>query len=198
MPAALASFQLASELPPSQSREDELVETIRRQAEQLQEARETKSGGGMSPQEKQALIQLLSDLSKKVEDLEKLTERQAGKIEDLQKANRALDKEIFDVREMAVCIIKDACARITAIEEKSKPHETATNLDHINALEKELLAKSKAGQKGVTYAEAATILKLDKSRICQLRSLIASDSRFNITWHPNKKNTKIICLKMMR
>lgn len=196
----MAGFCLASDLGPSPSEREELERIIRSQAEQLQEAREAdpRQSGGMAPQERQALVQLLSDLSKKVEDLKKLTEKQDGKIEDLQKANKALDKEIFDVREMAVCIIKDACARITAIEEKSKPHETATNLDHINALAKELLAKSKAGQKGVTYAEAATILKLDKSRICQLRSLIASDSRFNITWHPTRKNTKIICLKMMR
>lgn len=98
------------------------------------------------------------------------------------------------VEQMAGDIAEDK-RRIRTLENKNKPQETDTTLSHINALASELLTRAKTGQRGVTYAEAAKILKVDKSRICQLRSLIASDSRFDISWHPKKKNTKVICLK---
>jgi hypothetical protein len=85
--------------------------------------------------------------------------------------------------------------RIKKLENKGKPQKTDMICGHIDTLASELLTRAKTGQRGVTYAEAAKILGVDKSRICQLRSLIASDSRFDISWHPKKKNTKVICLK---
>jgi flagellar motor protein MotB len=197
MAAALPAFQLASTLGPSTDEREEFATKIRSKDAEIEELRETKSGA-LTPQERQALVQLLSDLSKKVEDLEKRTEKQAKQIEDLQKENKALGKEIYEVREMAILIIQDACKRITKIEERNKPQITDNNVTRINVLAQELLTRAKAGQKGITYAEAAQLLKLDKSRICQLRGLISSDSRFNISWHPNRKNTKIICPKIMR
>lgn len=203
--AGVLDFQPASELGPSPSRESELEALRHSQAEQLerlqdlaterQPATRQPQGATIRPEEKQALIQLLSDLGKRIEDLERLTARQAREIEDLKKKNTELDKEIYETRQMAVTIIQDACKRITVLEDKGKPQKTDVTLGHINALASELLTRAKAGQRGVTYAEAAKILKLDKSRICQLRGLIASDSRFNIDWHPHRKNTKVICLK---
>ena len=89
--------------------------------------------------------------------------------------------------------------RISQIEEegekKIRAWKTKVTEEHLDRLARELLIKSQSGQRGVTYAEAGKILKLSKSRICQLRALIASDSRFNVDWHPNRSNLKIIRLK---
>jgi hypothetical protein len=205
MAAAASGFVPASELGPSPSREAELEDLCSRQAEQIERLQDLATepqqptrqpqGAIIRPEEKQALAQLLSDLAKRVEDLEKLTARQARRIEDLENQVRENGQEVYDVHEMAKGIIGDACKRITAMEERDKPQKTDVTLGHINILASELLTRAKAGQRGVTYAEAAKILKLDKSRVCQLRGLIASDSRFNIDWHPNRKNMKVICLK---
>ncbi len=81
------------------------------------------------------------------------------------------------------------------VETKATPKKTEVNAKHLDRLADALLMKSRQGQKGVTYAEAARILRLDKTRVIQLRSLISSDHRFNIEWHPNRKNMKIICLR---
>jgi hypothetical protein len=206
MAAALSDFQLASELGPSPSEADQLRELCSKQAEQIeqlqdlatepQQAEKQPQGTVMQPAEKQALIEILSDLGEKVKALELLTAKQARQIEDLQKEVKASGQEIYDVHEMARTIISDACKRISAIENRNKPKETDVNIDHINVLAQELFIRAKAGQRGVTYAEAAKILKLNKARVCQLRGLIAADSRFNISWHPKKKNTKVICLKI--
>lgn len=81
------------------------------------------------------------------------------------------------------------------VETKATPKKTEVNAKHLDRLADALLMKFRQGQKGVTYAEAARILRLDKTRVIQLRSLISSDHRFNIEWHPNRKNMKIICLR---
>jgi hypothetical protein len=188
----MAGFCLASEIGPSPSERDAYEEMIRKQAEQLQEARNASQSGGMKPEEKQALVRLLSDLSRKIEDLEK--------------DKKDLQKEIYDLRELSKRTLKahfkrmDDMAdefdeRISELEAKGAAQDTDVAREHINTLASELLTKAKAGQRGVTYTEAAKILGIGKSRVCQLRTLIASDSRFNISWHPNRKNMKIICLK---
>jgi chromosome segregation ATPase len=205
MAAAASGFMPASEPGLSPSREAELEDLCSRQAEQIerlqdlapepQQPTRQPQAAIIRPEEKQALVQLLSDLSKKVEDLEKLTAKQAREIEDLKVAKKDAEEDIEQIREHFPRLIMETKARLKAIEEKGKPQKTDATLAHINALASELLARAKAGQRGVTYAEAAKILRLDKSRVCQLRGLIASDSRFNIDWHPNRKNTKVICLK---
>lgn len=207
MAAALPGFMSASDLGPSPSENEQLRELCREQAEQIERLQDgiesrpelkcppAKAQASLRPDEKQQLLQVISNLGHRVEDLERLAARQARETEELRKKNKDLDKELYEVRQMARTIIQDACKRITAIEDKNKPQKTDVTLGHINALASELLIRAKAGQRGVTYAEAAKILRLDKSRVCQLRGLIASDSRFNVDWHPNRKNTKVICLK---
>jgi uncharacterized coiled-coil protein SlyX len=199
--AANPGFQLASELGPSLSREGALENLIRVQAAQLDAFREAeaksidRSEAAMNPGEKQALVQLLSDLSKRIEDLEKLTGKQGREIEDLSKALNEAEQDIEEIREHFPALVSEAKKRISAIESHGKPKPTANNADRINALADALLCRAKAGQRGVTYAEAAKILGVNKARICQLRSLIAADHRFDVSWHPKKKNTKVICLK---
>lgn len=137
MAAALPSFQSAVDLGPSPSENEQLRELCSRQAEQIerlqdlatepQQATSQPQGAIIRPEEKQALIELLSTLGKRVGDLEKLTAKQAKKIEDLEKKNKDLDKEIYEVRQMARTIIQDACKRITAIEDRDKPENSETN-----------------------------------------------------------------------
>lgn len=90
MAAALPGFQSAAKLDPSPSREDELEDLVRRQAEQLERLQdgwiEPQSAPKcppvtMKPEEKQALIQLLNDLGRRIEDLERLTTKQGKELE---------------------------------------------------------------------------------------------------------------------
>ncbi len=92
---------------------------------------------------------------------------------------------------------KEDRKRIYALEHNSsgKPTRTDVNKEHLNLLASTLLTKAKTGQRGITYSEAADILHVGKSSICKLRNLIAADPRFNISWHPNRPNMKVITLK---
>jgi DNA-directed RNA polymerase sigma subunit (sigma70/sigma32) len=48
---------------------------------------------------------------------------------------------------------------------------------------------------GVTFSELARVMGLTVDRIRQLSRIAATDQRFNICWHPRKKNTKIFKLR---
>jgi DNA-directed RNA polymerase sigma subunit (sigma70/sigma32) len=50
-------------------------------------------------------------------------------------------------------------------------------------------------KEGMTFSQLANVLGLTVDRIRQLSRIAATDQRFNITWHPRKKNTKIIKLR---
>jgi len=200
--AQLPGFVPASQiLPKNLNREEELEEQVRQDATEKERLRELLSRAkiaqpaGIKPQEWQALQIVINDLLEAKRELQATVRRQTLQIEELQKANKDLQQEVYDVHEMARTIISDVAKRVTAIEDKGKPKETDNNKDHLNRLAQELLLRAKSGQKGVTYKEAAKILNINKVRVCQLRTLIASDSRFDVSWHPNRKNTKIICLK---
>jgi hypothetical protein len=166
----------------------------------------------LKPEERQAIRETINDLLIEMQSLRAGSDTQVRRIEQLQDLAKEQSEQMGLLRdgivrlqaEVASCVqfqgqiaenLARGLQRIRAIEDKNKPQKTDVTLGHINALASELLTRAKAGQRGVTYAEAAKILKLDKSRVCQLRGLIASDSRFNVDWHPNRKNTKVICLK---
>lgn len=86
---------------------------------------------------------------------------------------------------------------------------TQKTQDHITAIAVILAAKEKRlleGQtahayvtrlrkEGMTFSELANIMGLTTDRIRQLSRIAATDQRFNICWHPRKKNTKIIKLR---
>ena len=48
----------------------------------------------MKPEERQALLQILSDLGSRVKELETLTTKQARQIEDLENVNDRLEQQI--------------------------------------------------------------------------------------------------------
>jgi uncharacterized coiled-coil protein SlyX len=97
MAAALldTDFQLASEMGPSPSREAELEERCRRMAAENELLREmvdtpdatpsaNRPEAPLKPEEKQKLLEVISNLGHRIEDLEKLTAKQAREIEELR------------------------------------------------------------------------------------------------------------------
>jgi uncharacterized coiled-coil protein SlyX len=192
-------FTPASELGPSPSRVEELEALVTAQAIQLEKFQDAEpqqaKGPGLKPEERQKLLQVISDLDGRIKELELKAERQDMIIEGLQKQKGDLEKAITDIRDMAKVMFKQIYGRVTKLEDRHTQQKTDLAKAHIDKLANELLSRSRAGQKGITYAEAAKIIGRDKVRVIQLRALIAADSRFCIIWHPKKKNTKIICLK---
>ncbi len=89
----------------------------------------------------------------------------------------------------------------TKTTQKTQDH--ITEIAHIlGAKETRLIASQTAyayvtrlRKEGMTFSELATIMGLTVDRIRQLSRIAATDQRFNITWHPRKKNTKIIKLR---
>ena len=99
-------------------------------------------------------------------------------------------------------------------EEQEKPapapkKPTQKTQDHITSIAVILGAKEKRlieggaarpyvdklRKEGMTFSQLAIVLGLTVDRIRQLSRIAATDQRFNITWHPRKKNTKIIKLR---
>jgi len=198
----LPGFLPASELPASPSREEQLEAIIRTQAAALERLEamldgqpQQQAGGSMSGQEKAAIIAALSKLDDRIKLLELAVEKIQKDLKTAQDAVKESGQEVYDVHEMARIVIGETCKRVTRLEDRSKPQDTPDNKAHVEAIFLLLVNRAKTGQKGITYREASDALKISKARICQLRSLIASDHRMIISWHPTKKNTKIIQLK---
>lgn len=122
MMASSSEFQPASELPASPSREQELEELVRSQAAVIERISEMLDSPGQagpgraapdgqiekrlralearaawSHEEKQALIEKISDLSKAVQDLEKSVE----KVVDIKNVNDRIEERIIDVKDLA-------------------------------------------------------------------------------------------------
>jgi hypothetical protein len=86
---------------------------------------------------------------------------------------------------------------------------TQKTLDHLTeiavilgAAEKRLIENqapraylTRLRKEGMTFSQLARVMGLTVDRIRQLSRLAATDQRFNVTWHPRKKNTKIIKLR---
>ena len=195
---AASDFMPASELPASPSREEQLEAIIRTQAAALERYEamldgqpQQQAGGSMSGQEKAAIIAALSKLDDRLKDLEQATKG----LKDLRKEVKESGEKIYEVHELAVHNIQGLSKRCSALEALHEPKETACNQAHLQAIWEELLRRQKAGTRGITYRDAAAICNVEKSTIKKLHGLIAADLRFDIIWHPRKKNTKLICLK---
>jgi len=195
---AASDFQRASELPASPSREEQLEALIRTQAAAVERYEamldgqpQQQAGGKMSRQEKAAIITALSKLDDRLTALERAT---MG-LDDLKKNLKEAGEKIYDVHELARYSLKTLSVRCTSLEDHNKPRDTATNLAHLQAIWEELLRRQKAGTRGISYREAAKVCNVEKSTIKKLHGLIAADLRFDVIWHPKKKNTKLICLK---
>jgi hypothetical protein len=183
---------------------NEISPDIERRLEDLE--KKVASIATLKPEERQGLRETINDLLIETQSLRTDSNKQSRVIEDLKKSNEKLQKEVYDVKELTKRNLTTHWARmdeladefdtrLSGLENSNKAQKTEVVIAHLNTLAHELLIRANTGQKGVTYAEAAKILGTGKARICQLRILIASDSRFNVSWHPARKNMKIICLK---
>jgi DNA-directed RNA polymerase sigma subunit (sigma70/sigma32) len=91
----------------------------------------------------------------------------------------------------------------TAQAPTQKTQDHITEIAHIlGAKEKRLIEGGaarpyvdKLRKEGMTFSQLANVLGLTVDRVRQLSRIAATDQRFNITWHPRKKNTKIIKLR---
>jgi hypothetical protein len=197
MAATLPAFQLASELATSPSREQELEELCARQAEENERLREVLDGSeapqaSIHPNERQALLQVLSDLAKRVKDLEMLTARQAKEIEDLQKAKKEAQTDITWIQESFPPQIAEHKRRLKALEEGPDLSDNATVHGHITALYDHMEA---IGRKQVSFREASKCLKISKSRVLQLKAAIVLDTRFIIVHSESHKQKELIRLR---
>jgi hypothetical protein len=202
MAAALPDFQLASEIGPSPSEADQLREQCSRQAEQIERLQELVTeaqpadkqpkGAIIKPEEKQALVQLLSDLAKQVEDLERLTARQAKEIQDLKKSKAEAEEDIRQIREYFPKLVAEDRARLTMLEACPDISQNETVKDHITALYNHMEV---IGRKQVSFREASKCLKLSKSRVLQFRKAIAVDERFIIVHSESHKQKSLIRLR---
>jgi hypothetical protein len=116
------------------------------------------------------------------------------------------DNQLIQLR-----LIKKAEDKITVLEtpkEQLQEHtqKTINRLNQIAAIlgnKEQALVNSEAPRayisrlrhEGLTFSQLANIMELTVDRIRQLSRIAATDQRFNITWHPRKKNTKIFKLR---
>jgi cell division septum initiation protein DivIVA len=158
-----------------------------------------------SGQLKDIIKEAIQPLQDEVMQLRATVDRQDEKIASLESTQNTLaDNQLIQLR------------LINSIREESHKEETARaanttqkTRDHITSIAVILGAKEKRlieGQaprayvdrlrkEGMTFSDLASIMGLTIDRIRQLAKLAAGDQRFNITWHPRKKNTKIIKLR---
>jgi len=88
-------------------------------------------------------------------------------------------------------------------ETTQKTQDHITEIAHIlGATETRLIerqvprsALTRYRSEGLTFSELARVMGLTVDRIRQLSRIAATDQRFNICWHPRKKNTKIFKLR---
>jgi hypothetical protein len=102
--------------------------------------------------------------------------------------------------------VHKASARATAPAPRKTTQKTEAHITEIAAIlgakEKRLIEGQaprayvdRLRKEGMTFSELANVLGLTTDRIRQLAKIASGDQRFNITWHPRKKNCKIIKLR---
>jgi len=147
----------------------------------------------------QDLLGAIQDLKDEVSQLRATVNKQAEKIADLEATqDTQAENQIIQLR------------LINGLrEEKAPPEPTKKTQDHINDIAVILGSKEKRmieGQvsrhylqryreEGMTFSQLATVMGLTVDRVRQLSRIAATDQRFNICWHPRKKNTKIFKLR---
>lgn len=104
----------------------------------------------------------------------------------LQEENAQLWKTI----EMMQNDFASLAKRVKTLE--GTPKESKKAESHLDVLYDYLI---KSGQKGLTYKQMATILKVTPRRAKQLKTHIAEDDRFIVVRHPTRTNSHVICLR---
>ena len=152
-----------------------------------------------------AIEKAIEPLQDRIKDLEKIVAAQGELIAALEATlDTHADNSLIQLR-----LINSLREDGHKAPENAAPVLTKKTQDHITEIAHILGAKEKrliegqAGRayvdklrkEGMTFSQLATVLGLTVDRIRQLSRIAATDQRFNITWHPRKKNTKIIKLR---
>jgi len=159
-----------------------------------------------SGQLREIITKALQPLQDAVRDLKATVARQDEKIAALEATlDTHADNSLIQLRLINTLredVYKDKPAPApTKTTQKTEVH--ITEIAHILGAKEKRLIEGQAGRayvdklrkEGMTFSQLATVLGLTVDRIRQLSRIAATDQRFNITWHPRKKNTKIIKLR---
>jgi DNA-directed RNA polymerase sigma subunit (sigma70/sigma32) len=161
--------------------------------------------GQLSDLVTQAIEKAIQPLQDEVMQLRATVERQEEKMASLEaRIGLQEDNGLIQLR-----LINSLREDGHKAPESAAPVPTKKTQDHITSIAAILGAKEKrliegqAGlayvdklrKEGMTFSQLATVMGLTTDRIRQLSRIAATDQRFNITWHPRKKNTKIIKLR---
>ena len=151
------------------------------------------------------ITKALQPFQDEVRDLKATVARQDEKIAALEATlDTHADNSLIQLR-----LINSLREDVPQAPKSTAPAFTQKTQDHITeiahilgAKEKRLIESQTAHayvtrlrKEGMTFSELANIMGLTVDRIRQLSRIAATDQRFNITWHPRKKNTKIIKLR---
>lgn len=205
MESALPAFQCAADLGPSPSEAEQLRDLCSRQAAQIEQLREAAEqpapqqaspvqAGTIKPEERHALIQLLSDLREQAKEQSKDIERLKKENADLKKSMQEAQQDITWIQESFPPQIAEDRRRLTALEEGwpvSSDSGTAA-MAHVSALFEHMEAM---GRKQVSFREASKCLHISKSRALQLKPLIAVDERFILVHSESHKQKELIRLR---
>ena len=152
-----------------------------------------------------AIEKAIEPLQDRIGDLEKIVAAQGEMIATLEaRISLQEDNGLIQLR-----LINSLREDSYKAPESAAPVHTKKTQDHITEIAHILGAKEKRlieGQaarpyvdklrrEGMTFSQLANVLGLTVDRIRQLAKIASGDQRFNITWHPRKKNTKIIKLR---
>ncbi len=163
-----------------------------------------------------AVEKAITPLQERLDRLEALQEVYHGpapQVDEIPMYRDTMEKKraALDSLPSRVWGIEQDLSELEKTATKSKgPEPTQKTLDHLTeiatilgAMEKRLREGPQASgiylarlkREGLTFSQLAARMGLTVDRIRQLSRIAATDQRFNICWHPRKKNTKIIKLK---
>lgn len=201
MAAALPGFMSASDLGPSPSENEQLRELCSRQAEQIERLQDgiesqpepkcppAKAQASLRPDEKQQLLQVISDLDARL----KLVELQADKrIKDLERGLAEAKADITWIQESFPKLIAEDRKRLAELEAGPDLTKSDAAQAHISELFEHMEA---IGRKQVSFKEASRCLHISKSRALQLKPLIAVDERFILVHSESHKQKELIRLR---
>ena len=156
------------------------------------------------------ITKALQPLQDEVMQLRATVERQDEKITalegriSLQEDNGLIQLRLINsLREEVHKGREDMPAPAPTRETTQKTQDHITSIAHILASKEKRLIEGQAPRaytdklrkEGMTFSQLANVLGLTVDRVRQLAKIASGDQRFNITWHPRKKNTKIIKLR---
>jgi len=154
------------------------------------------------------IARAIQPLQDEVRDLKATVVRQDEKIAALEATldthadNSLIQLRLINsLREDSHKAPESAAPAPTKPTQKTEAH--ITEIAHILGAKEKRLIEGQAARpyvdklrkEGMTFSQLANVLGLTVDRIRQLSRIAATDQRFNITWHPRKKNTKIIKLR---